>query len=60
MTVNHMIRAIVTILVALAMTVIPAAAQVGHSPFQATPVAGDVTGWQVAEVTPLDIAGTAV
>jgi WD40 repeat protein len=36
------------------------AAQQGHSPFAATPVAETVAGWQVAEVTPLDLEGTPV
>jgi hypothetical protein len=56
----HLPRAVAAVIVTITMTVPPLAAQQGHSPFQATPVAGDVTGWQVAEVTPLDIAGTAV
>jgi WD40 repeat protein len=46
------------VLVLTITTVTTSAAQQGHSPFAATPVAETVSGWQVAEVTPLDLEGT--
>ena len=45
----------------LAATLVPATAQRGHNPYPATPVAeANGPGWQVAEVTPLELDGVPV
>jgi len=45
----------------LAATLAPATAQQGHNPFPATPVAGGAgSGWEVVEVTPLELEGAAI
>jgi WD40 repeat protein len=48
------------VLVLTITSVTTSAAQQGHSPLAATPVAETISGWQVAEITPLDVEGTPV
>ncbi len=52
------LAALFWVLVLTIASVTTSAAQQGHSPFAATPVAETIPGWQVAAVTPLELEGT--